>query len=51
MEQQIISLKESKRRKMLLVLPLIILPFITILFYILGGGRMEAETAKREIKK
>lgn len=51
MEQKIISLKESKRRKMLLVLPLITLPFITILFYILGGGSMEAETAKREIKK
>lgn len=51
MEQKIISLKESKRRKMLLVLPLITLPFITILFYILGGGRTEAETAKREIKK
>ncbi|MCR4029468.1 MULTISPECIES: conjugative transposon protein TraM [Flavobacterium] len=51
MQQKIISLKESKRRKMLLVLPLITLPFITILFYILGGGRMEAETAKREIKK
>ncbi|WP_343698053.1 conjugative transposon protein TraM [Flavobacterium sp.] len=51
MEQKIISLKESKRRKMLLVLPLITLPFITILFYILGGGRMEAETAKREVKK
>lgn len=51
MEQKIISLKESKRRKMLLVLPLITLPFITILFYLLGGGRMEAETANREIKK
>ncbi|WJS93406.1 conjugative transposon protein TraM [Flavobacterium johnsoniae] len=51
MKQKIISLKESKRRKMLLVLPLITLPFITILFYILGGGRMEVGTAKREIKK
>jgi len=51
MEQKIISLKESKRRKMLLVLPFITLPFITILFYILGGGRMEVEIAKSEIKK
>lgn len=51
MEQKIIVLKVSKRRKMLLVLPLITLPFITILFYILGGGRMEAETAKSEVKK
>lgn len=51
MEQKRISLKESKRRKMLLVLPVITLPFITILFYILGGGRMEAETVKSEVKK
>ena len=45
------SLKESKKRKMLLVLPLITLPFITILFYTLGGGRMEAMGGKNEIKK
>jgi conjugative transposon TraM protein len=51
MEQKIISLKESKRRKMLLVLPVIALPFITILFYILDGGRMEAEMAKSKVKK
>lgn len=51
MEQKIISLKESKKRKMLLVLPLITLPFITILFYIFGGGRMEAGTPGNEFKK
>lgn len=39
MEQKIISEKESKKRKMFLVLPLLTLPFITILFYTLGGGR------------
>jgi len=46
METKTISVKESKKRKMLLILPLITLPFITILFYILGGGRVEAETAE-----
>lgn len=51
MEQKIISLKESKRRKMLLVLPLITLPFISILFYTLGGGRMEADTTNNEAQK
>lgn len=51
MEHKTMSLKESKKRKMLLVLPLITLPFITILFYTLGGGRMEAMGGKNEIKK
>jgi conjugative transposon TraM protein len=51
MEHKTISPKESKKRKMLFVLPLITLPFITILFYTLGGGRMEAMGGKNEIKK
>ena len=51
MEHKAISLKELKKRKMLLVLPLITLPFITILFYTLGGGKMEAMGGKNEIKK
>ncbi|MBF4485813.1 conjugative transposon protein TraM [Flavobacterium sp. CSZ] len=51
MEHKSILPKESKKRKMLLVLPLITLPFITILFYTLGGGKMEAMGGKDEIKK
>lgn len=51
MEHKSISPKEAKKRKMLLVLPLITLPFITILFYTLGGGKMEAMGGKDEIKK
>ncbi|WP_289058409.1 conjugative transposon protein TraM [uncultured Flavobacterium sp.] len=51
MENKTISIKEAKKRKMLLILPIITLPFITILFYTLGGGRMEAATAENEIKK
>lgn len=51
MEQKTISIKEAKKRKMLLALPIITLPFITILFYTLGGGQMEAATAENEIKK
>lgn len=51
MEHKTISPKEAKKRKMLLVLPLITLPFITILFYTLGGGKMEAMEDKNEIKK
>jgi conjugative transposon TraM protein len=51
METKTISLRASKRRQMLLVLPIIILPFITLLFYILGGGTMEATGAANKIKK
>jgi len=51
METKKISVKESKKRKMLLILPLITIPFITILFYILGGGRVEGETAQNNQKK
>jgi conjugative transposon TraM protein len=51
METKTISLKESKKRKLLLVLPIITLPFITILFYVLGGGRVEAATAGNDTIK
>ena len=51
MQEKIVSPKESKKRKMLLMLPLITLPFLTFLFYSLGGGRMEAETAESVEKK
>ncbi|WP_281631544.1 conjugative transposon protein TraM [Flavobacterium luteolum] len=51
MEEKIISAGESKKRKMFLVLPLITLPFITFLFYILGGGQAEVKTAGNDIKK
>lgn len=51
METKTISVKESKKRKMLLVLPLITIPFITILFYILGGGRVKGESAQNNQKK
>jgi conjugative transposon TraM protein len=42
MEQKTISLREIKQRKMLLILPVLTLPFITLLFWTLGGGRMNA---------
>ncbi|MFB3388030.1 conjugative transposon protein TraM [Flavobacterium sp. LAR06] len=51
MEHKTISLKEAKKRKMLLVLPLITLPFITILFYTLGGGQKEAIADADKIRK
>lgn len=42
MEQNTKSLKVLKHRKMLLVLPILALPFLTALFWALGGGKMDA---------
>ncbi|MFH6957259.1 conjugative transposon protein TraM [Flavobacterium aquidurense] len=42
MEQKAKSLKVLKQRKMLLVLPILALPFITAIFWALGGGKMDA---------
>lgn len=50
MENQRLSAKERKNRKMFLVLPLLILPFITMLFWALGGGKGE-ETLVSEDKR
>lgn len=38
MERKTLSKTELKKRKMLLVLPVLTLPFITLLFWSLGGG-------------
>jgi conjugative transposon TraM protein len=42
MDQKTKSLKMLQQRKLLLVLPLLALPFITALFWALGGGKMDA---------
>lgn len=39
MENKTLSAKDRKDRKMMLVLPLLILPFITMLFWVFGGGK------------
>lgn len=36
------KLKDLRKRKMLLVLPLIVLPFLTMAFWALGGGKADA---------
>jgi conjugative transposon TraM protein len=43
MEQKTKSLKMLRQRKMLLVLPLLTLPFITAIFLALGGGKKETQ--------
>lgn len=49
MEKKTMTLKELKKRKMLLILPILTLPFITMLFWTLGGGKADiAEAFKKE---
>ncbi len=39
MERKELSLKELKKRKMLMILPVLVLPFLTMLIWSLGGGQ------------
>lgn len=45
MEQQTLSPKLIRQRKFLMALPLLVLPFMTFLFWSLGGGKMEEVNA------
>lgn len=51
MEKKMRSPKMLRKRKILLVMPLLVLPFITIIFWILGGGKMEAANSSVVEKK
>ncbi|SHH93265.1 Bacteroides conjugative transposon TraM protein [Flavobacterium sp. CF108] len=51
MEKKTITIKELKQRKMLLVLPILILPFLTMLFWTLGGGKGTAAVNITEDKR
>ena len=41
MEKQVITPKMKRQRKFLLVLPLLVLPFTTLIFWVLGGGQVQ----------
>ena len=51
MEKQVKTPKEIRQRKFLLVLPLLALPFMTIIFWALGGGKVEQLEAQAATKK
>jgi conjugative transposon TraM protein len=51
MEQNTKSLKVLKQRKMLLVLPILALPFLTAIFWALGGGKMDAANSEAPQQK
>ncbi len=46
MKNRIKSLKMLRQRKLFLIAPLLTLPFVTILFWLLGGGEMETINAQ-----
>ncbi|WP_423147791.1 conjugative transposon protein TraM [Rubrolithibacter danxiaensis] len=46
MEQQTHSPKFIRQRKFFMVLPLLVLPFITLMFWALGGGKTSAANAQ-----
>ncbi|RKR05183.1 hypothetical protein C8C82_4857 [Flavobacterium sp. 81] len=51
MEKKKMTIKELKQRRMLLVLPILTLPFITILFWTLGGGKDTTNVNIKEDKR
>jgi len=51
MEKHVKTPKEIRQRKFLLVLPLLALPFMTMIFWALGGGKVEKVAAQAAVKK
>jgi hypothetical protein len=51
MKQQTLSPKMIRQRKFLLVLPLIVLPFLTLFFWALGGGKADPANALAPVQK
>jgi conjugative transposon TraM protein len=45
------SQKFLRQRKFFMVLPLLMLPFMTLMFWALGGGKMENVNAQSEVRK
>lgn len=46
MKTQVKSLKTLRQRKFFVVLPVLVLPFTTLLFWALGGGKIEESSAQ-----
>ncbi|MGN6214466.1 conjugative transposon protein TraM [Parafilimonas sp.] len=51
MEKQVKTPKMIRQRRFLLVLPLLALPFMTMIFWALGGGKVEKVEAQAAAKK
>lgn len=48
MKTQVSTLKQRKHRKFLLTVPLLVLPFLTIIFWALGGGKHSGSTDNKK---
>ena len=51
MEKHVKTPKMIRQRRFLLVLPLLVFPFITMIFWALGGGKVEKEQAQAAVKR
>lgn len=51
MEKKVRSMKEIRQQKFILILPLLALPFMTIIFWTLGGGKTEKAQAQATANK
>ena len=51
MEKQVKTPKMIRQRRFLMVLPLLALPFMTMIFWALGGGKVEKVEAQAAVKK
>lgn len=51
MEKQVKTPKMIRQRKFLLILPLLALPFMTMMFWALDGGKVEKAAAQSEVNK
>ena len=51
MEKKIHSIKYEKQRRFLLVLPLLTLPFVTLMFWAFGGGKENAAAAQSKVQQ
>jgi len=49
MEQKTLNEQQQRQRKFFLFLPLICLPFLTIMFWLMGGGKIENAVATSEV--
>ncbi|WEK17893.1 MAG: conjugative transposon protein TraM [Candidatus Pedobacter colombiensis] len=51
MENQASNLKKERQKKFLTVLPIIVIPFLTLIFWAMGGGKVEQAKAEASNKK
>ena len=51
MEKKSLTPKEVRQRKLFMMLPVMALPFLTLFFWAMGGGTVEAAATTVDVKK